>query len=234
MPLRSALCRRAISELQEHAVEAQLAGGGYLLEQRRAHLEHRHRAAGADGGGALGAGHVAGLAEAVAGVERTDALAVALHHAAAAHQDVEAVVHLAFLDDLLAARVVLPAAGAQHFPDLGMRELVEELAAGAARRTAPGGRCASSASRSRWCTRVSSAAKSSPLLQRFSGSFCIALATTISSSSGTSLRSVWIGGGVAYTIWCSSFCRLPARNGRDAGEQLVHHRAERIQVRAVA
>ena len=51
-----------------------------------------------------------------------------------------------------------------------------------------------------------------------------------SSSSGTSLRCVWIGGGVAYTIWCSSLTRLPARNGRMPGEQLVHHGAERIQI----
>src|SRR4029077_4017855 len=108
---------------EEDAVEAQLAGGGYLLEQRRAHLEHRHRTAGADGGGALGARHVAGLAETVTGVERADALPVTLHHTAAAHQNVEAVVHLAFLDDLLSAGVVLPAAGAQHFTDLGMAEL---------------------------------------------------------------------------------------------------------------
>src|SRR4029077_13668878 len=113
---------------EEDSVEAQLARGGYLLQQARAHLEHRDDdVTGADGGGALGTLHVAGLAEAVPGIEGADALAVALHDAAAADQDVEAVVHLAFLDDLLARRVVLPAAGAQHFPDLGVRELVEEL-----------------------------------------------------------------------------------------------------------
>src|SRR5256885_17164227 len=103
---------------------AQLAGRRYLLEQRRAHLQHRDRRGRADGGGALGAGHVARLPEAVAGIERADALAVPLHHAVAGDQDVEAIVHLAFLDDLLAPRIVLPAAGAQHFPDLGMREFV--------------------------------------------------------------------------------------------------------------
>src|SRR6185437_4247979 len=35
--------------------------------------------------------------------------------------------YLAFLDDLLALDVVLPAARAQHFPDFRVRELVEEL-----------------------------------------------------------------------------------------------------------
>src|SRR6187549_2340353 len=69
-------------------------------------------------------------------------------------------------------------------------------------------------SRRRWWTRVSSAAKSAPDLWRFSGDFCIAVTTISSRSSGTSLRCVWIGGGVAYTIWCSSLTRLPARNGR--------------------
>src|SRR6516165_7677296 len=57
---------------EEYPIEAQLAGGRDLLEERRAHLEHRHRACGADGGGALGARHVARLAEAVAGVECAD------------------------------------------------------------------------------------------------------------------------------------------------------------------
>jgi len=51
-------------------------------------------------------------------------------------------------------------------------------------------------------------------LVAFLGSFCRAIAVTFSSSSGISGRSVWIGGGVANTIWCRSFCRLPARNGR--------------------
>src|ERR1700746_1890695 len=59
---------------EEDAVEAQLAGGRHLLQQGRAHLEHRDdAAAGADGGGALGALHVAGLAEAIAGIEGADA-----------------------------------------------------------------------------------------------------------------------------------------------------------------
>src|SRR6516162_1854009 len=112
---------------QEHAVEAQLAGSGHLLEQRRAHLQHRDGARGADGGGALRARHVARLAEAVTGVERADALSVAFHVAAAGHQDVEPIVHLAFLDDLLTGRIVLPVAGAQYLPDLRVRKLMEEL-----------------------------------------------------------------------------------------------------------
>src|SRR4029077_695196 len=112
---------------EEHAVEAQLTGSGDLLEERRAYLEYRHRARGADGGGALRARHVARLAEAVAGIERADALAVTLDVTATSHQDVEPIVHLAFLDDLLARGVVLPVTGAQHFPDLRVRELVEEL-----------------------------------------------------------------------------------------------------------
>src|SRR6185312_14711583 len=114
---------------QEYPVEAQLAGGGDLLEKGGADLEHRHRARGADGGGPLGAGHIARLAEAVAGVEGADAPPVPLDRAAARDQDVEAIVHLAFLDDLLALRVVLPAARPQHLPDLRMGELVEELEA---------------------------------------------------------------------------------------------------------
>src|SRR6478672_1954549 len=44
-------------------------------------------------------------------------------------EDIEAIVHLAFLDDLLPLDVILPIARAQDFPDLGMRELVEELEA---------------------------------------------------------------------------------------------------------
>ena len=51
--------------------------------------------------------------------------------------------------------------------------------------------------RSCWWTRVSAAARSRPLFCRLAESFCIAVATTTSRSSGTSLRSVWIGGGVA-------------------------------------
>src|SRR5690606_39266193 len=40
--------------------------------------------------------------------------------------DIEAVVELALPDDLVAVRIVAPFARAQHFPDLGVRELVEE------------------------------------------------------------------------------------------------------------
>src|SRR5437870_3132653 len=70
--------RRALGALQppdergeEHAVESQLAGGRDLLEERRAHLQHRHRRGCTDRGGTLGARHIARLAEAVAGIERT-------------------------------------------------------------------------------------------------------------------------------------------------------------------
>ncbi len=59
----------ATQRAQEHAVEAQLAGRGHLLEQRRAHAQHGHRGLGLDGRGAARAAHVAGLAEAVAGVD---------------------------------------------------------------------------------------------------------------------------------------------------------------------
>src|SRR5579862_334264 len=97
---------------EEYPVEAQLAGSRDLLEQRRAHLEDRHRAASADGRRALGARHIARLAEAVAGVENADALTVPLDDTVAGHQDVEAVVHLAFLDDLLVIGVILPVARA--------------------------------------------------------------------------------------------------------------------------
>ena len=51
------------------------------------------------------------------------AASLALDGAFAVDQDVEAIVHLAFLDDLLARRVVGHGAGAQHFPDLGVRKL---------------------------------------------------------------------------------------------------------------
>src|SRR6185437_14002430 len=112
---------------QEHAVEAQLAGSGHLLQQRRAHLQHRHAAGGTNGRRSLGSGHIARLAEAIASLQPTDGLAVALDCAAPGDEDVEAIVHLAFLDDLLALDVVLPAARAQHFPDFRVRELVEEL-----------------------------------------------------------------------------------------------------------
>src|SRR5579864_5384141 len=112
---------------EEDPVETQLAGGRDLLEESRAHLEDGDRAARADGRRALGARHVARLAKAVAGVEHADALAVPLDRTIAGHQDVEAIVHLAFLDDLLAVGVVLPAARAQNLPDLRVRELVEKL-----------------------------------------------------------------------------------------------------------
>ncbi len=122
-------CRPPDQRPQEHAVEAQLAGSRHLLEQRRAHLDHRDFARGADGGVALGPLHVAGLAETFTGREHAHRSAVALHRAVAAHQNVETIVHLAFLDDLLAAGVVLPVAGAHHLDDLGVRELVEEFQA---------------------------------------------------------------------------------------------------------
>jgi transketolase N-terminal domain/subunit len=112
---------------QEHLVEAQLALRRHLLEQRRADLHDRDRPGRLDGRGALGAAHVAGLAEAVAALQIAERLAEALDADPALHDDVEAVVHLAFLDDLLGVGVVLPAAGAQHLPDLAVRELVEEL-----------------------------------------------------------------------------------------------------------
>ena len=54
---------------QEHLIEAQLAFGRDLLEQRGAHLHDHDGAGGDDGRGALGAAHVAGLAEAVAAVQ---------------------------------------------------------------------------------------------------------------------------------------------------------------------
>jgi len=40
---------------------------------------------------------------------------IALHADPSLNDDVESVVHLAFLDDFLGVRIVLPAAGAQHF-----------------------------------------------------------------------------------------------------------------------
>ena len=45
----------------------------------------------------------------------------------AGDDDVEAVVHLPFLHDLLAAGIVLPVARAHDLPDFRVRELVEEL-----------------------------------------------------------------------------------------------------------
>src|SRR5580704_711498 len=65
----------------------------------------------------------------VPAMQSSQARAVTLDDAVARDDDVEAIVHLAFLDDLLSRRVVLPAAGAQHFPDLRVRELVEKLQA---------------------------------------------------------------------------------------------------------
>src|SRR5581483_4993783 len=87
---------------QEHAVEAQLAGSRYLLQQRRAHFQHRHGTGGPNSRRSLGPRHIARLTEAIAGLQSADALAVALDGAAAGDQDIEAIVHLAFLDDLLA------------------------------------------------------------------------------------------------------------------------------------
>src|SRR5207302_9892424 len=106
-----------------------------------------------------------------------------------------------------------PVLGRNRFPGLGGGEPGKDLqgprpperSVGAERGVAPGRRRGNARG---------SAAEARPVLQRFCGSFCSAVATTVSSSSGTSLRSVWIGGGVAYTIWWSSFWRLPARNGR--------------------
>src|SRR6185436_18207383 len=77
------LCRGLISlqsrhqRPQEHAVEAQLAGGGHLLEQRGAHAQHRHGGFGTNGRSAARAAHVTGLAEAIALVHRAQLLAVA-------------------------------------------------------------------------------------------------------------------------------------------------------------
>ena len=198
---------------QEHAVEAQLAGGGHLLEQRRADAQHRHRGLRTDGGGTARAAHVAGLAEAVARVHRSERLAVALHAALAVDEDVEAIVHLAFLDDLFARRVVGHGAGAQHLPDLGVGELVEEAQAAqhVELRLLVDARVL-----------LAQALVHARELGGEVGARFLALVRRLehrhgddlSSSSGTSLRCVWIGGGVAYTIWCSSLTRLPARNGR--------------------
>ena len=49
------------------------------------------------------------------------------HGTTSRHDDVEAIVHLAFLDDLFTRVVILPIASAQHFPDFRVRKLVEEL-----------------------------------------------------------------------------------------------------------
>src|SRR5690606_9920155 len=112
---------------QEDFVEAKLAGGGALLEQCRADLHQRDRCERFDRRLSLRAAHVAGLAEAIAFIELTDRIAAAHDGDAPRHDDVEAIVHLAFFDDLLALLVVLPRARAQHFEDLGLREVVEEL-----------------------------------------------------------------------------------------------------------
>ena len=80
-----------------------------------------------DRGGALRAAHIAGLAETVAALQISERPSAPLHADAPLHDDVEAIVHLAFLDDLLGIGIVLPAAGAQNLPDLAVREFVEEL-----------------------------------------------------------------------------------------------------------
>src|SRR5208283_3711574 len=112
---------------QEHLIEAQLTFGRHLLQQSGAHFHDHDVARGDDRGGTLGAAHVARLAEAVTAVQIAERLAEARHADASLNDDVEPIVHLAFLDDFLRVGVVLPAAGAQHLPNLAMRELVEEL-----------------------------------------------------------------------------------------------------------
>src|SRR5690606_39208663 len=111
---------------QEHLVEAQLARGRRLLEQRRADADQRDRRGRADRRGAARAAHVARLAEAVARRERAGRTAARLHADLARHDDVEAVVELALADDLVARLVVPPLARAEDLPDLRMREVVEE------------------------------------------------------------------------------------------------------------
>src|SRR5690606_12659444 len=65
-------------------------------------------------------------AEAVAVAELADLAPARAHAHLARDDDVETVVELALADDLVAVRVVAPFARAQHLPDLGVRELVEE------------------------------------------------------------------------------------------------------------
>jgi len=70
--------------------------------------------------------HIAGLAEAIA-LSDIRAPARALHADASLYDDVEAIVHLSFLDDLLGVGISCQLLARRTSQNLAMRKFVEEL-----------------------------------------------------------------------------------------------------------
>ena len=149
------------------------------------------------------------------------------------NDDVEAIVHLAFLDDLLAAGVVLPVARAHDLVDLGVREIVEEF-----QPTQQAELLLLVHARVLLPQLLVHARQFGGEIQPGSdsgarGSFCIATATTFSISSGTSRAQRVNRRRRRIDDLVQQLGEVAGAKRAHAGQQFIHDRAERIQIRAV-